>query len=90
MLTKSVLCVGVTSLASQFASRDSASNTLWWEGKGTARGSGEVAAEKVSEGWPVGTDPSAHIKVIEKLFQSGATMVNIHTGQEDQMRAINF
>jgi hypothetical protein len=24
------------------------------------------------------------------LFQSGATRVNIHTGQEDQMRAIKF
>jgi TAT-translocated FGD2 family F420-dependent dehydrogenase len=55
-----------------------------------ARAMREVAAEKVSEGWPVGTDASAHIKVIEALFQSGATMVNIHTGQEDQMRAIKF
>ncbi len=55
-----------------------------------ARAMREVPAEKVSEGWPVGTDAGAHIKVIEELFQSGATMVNIHTGQEDQMRAIKF
>jgi alkanesulfonate monooxygenase SsuD/methylene tetrahydromethanopterin reductase-like flavin-dependent oxidoreductase (luciferase family) len=55
-----------------------------------ARAMREVPAEKVSEGWPVGTDASAHIKVIEGLFQSGATMVNIHTGQSDQLRAINF
>ena len=50
----------------------------------------EVPAEKVSEGWPVGTDASAHIKVIEELFQSGATMVNIHAGQTDQLRVLNF
>ena len=55
-----------------------------------ARAMKEVPAEKVSEGWPVGTDPAAHLKVIEELFQSGATMVNIHTGQSDQMRAIKF
>jgi len=55
-----------------------------------ARAMREVPAEKVSEGWPVGTDASAHIMVIEGLFQSGATMVNIHTGQSDQLRAINF
>jgi F420-dependent hydroxymycolic acid dehydrogenase len=50
----------------------------------------EVPAEKVSEGWPIGTDASAHIKVIEELFESGATMVNIHAGQTDQMRVIHF
>jgi len=50
----------------------------------------EVSADKVSEGWPVGTDASAHIKVIEELFQSGATMVNIHAGQSDQLRVIRF
>ncbi len=55
-----------------------------------ARAMREVPAERVSEGWPVGTDPSAHLQVIEELFQSGATMVNIHTGQEDQMRVIQF
>jgi F420-dependent hydroxymycolic acid dehydrogenase len=46
--------------------------------------------EKVSEGWPVSTDPAAHIKVIEELYQSGATMVNVHTGQEDQLRVIKL
>jgi hypothetical protein len=55
-----------------------------------ARAMREVPAEKVSEGWPIGTDAAAHIKVIEELFQSGPTMVNIHTGQTDQMRAIKF
>jgi len=55
-----------------------------------ARAMREVPEEKVSEGWPISTDPAAHLKVIEELFQSGATMVNIHTGQTDQMRAIHF
>jgi F420-dependent hydroxymycolic acid dehydrogenase len=55
-----------------------------------ARAMSEVPAEKVSEGWPVGTDAAAHIKVIEELFESGATMVNIHSGQTDQMRVIRF
>jgi hypothetical protein len=55
-----------------------------------ARAKREVPAEKVSEGWPVGTDAVAHIKVIEELFQSGATMVNIHAGQADQIRVIEF
>lgn len=50
----------------------------------------EVPAEKVSEGWPVGTHASDHIKVIEELFQSGATMVTIHTGQSDQQRVLEF
>jgi F420-dependent hydroxymycolic acid dehydrogenase len=50
----------------------------------------EVPAEKVSEGWPVSTDPAAHIKVIEELYHSGATMVNVHTGQEDQLRVIKL
>jgi hypothetical protein len=49
-----------------------------------------VLAEKVSEGWPVSTDPAAHIKVIEEFYHSGATMVNVHTGQEVQLRAIKF
>lgn len=44
----------------------------------------------MSEGWPIGTDAVAHIKVIEKLFQSGTTMVNIHAGQSDQIRVIEF
>jgi hypothetical protein len=33
---------------------------------------------------PVGTDPEAHIKTITDLFSSGATIVNIHSGQSDQ------
>jgi len=50
----------------------------------------QVPIETVMEGWPIGTDPSAHIEKIQQLFDSGATIVNIHTGQEDQQRVIDF
>jgi F420-dependent hydroxymycolic acid dehydrogenase len=55
-----------------------------------ARAMREIPAEKVSEGWPIGTDPAAHIKVIDELFQSGVTLVNIHSGQSDQRRVLDF
>ena len=50
----------------------------------------EVPIEKVIEGWPVGTDPEAHIKVISELYESGASGVHIHSGQRDQARVIDF
>jgi F420-dependent hydroxymycolic acid dehydrogenase len=55
-----------------------------------ARAAKEVSKEEVSQGWPVSTDPAAHTKVINELFESGATMVNIHSGQSDQKRVIEF
>jgi F420-dependent hydroxymycolic acid dehydrogenase len=48
------------------------------------RADSEVPLEKVYGDWPVGTDPAVHIKVITELFDSGATIVNVHSGQEDQ------
>ncbi|MBV8392975.1 MAG: TIGR03557 family F420-dependent LLM class oxidoreductase [Alphaproteobacteria bacterium] len=50
----------------------------------------ELPLEKVTADWSIGTDPKVHIEAIEKLFDSGATIVNIHTGQRDQKRAIEF
>ena len=50
----------------------------------------EIPIEKVVGSWTVGTDPAVHIEAIQKLFDSGATIVNIHTGQQDQRRAIEF
>lgn len=55
-----------------------------------ARAMSEVPADKVSEGWPVGTNAADHLKVINELFESGATMVNIHSGQSDQQRVLDF
>jgi hypothetical protein len=40
--------------------------------------------------WPVSTDPAVHIEAIQKLFASGATIVNIHSGQPDQMKVLEF
>jgi TAT-translocated FGD2 family F420-dependent dehydrogenase len=40
--------------------------------------------------WPVGTDPDTHIKKITELFDSGATIVNIHSGQPDQKAVVEF
>lgn len=40
--------------------------------------------------WPIGTDPAIHIEAINKLFDSGATIVNIHSGQPDQKKVIEF
>jgi F420-dependent hydroxymycolic acid dehydrogenase len=54
------------------------------------RAKAEVPLEKVSEGWPVGTDPEVHVKVLSDLFESGATGVHIHSGQRDQKKVIDF
>ena len=50
----------------------------------------EIPLEQVYSEWPTGTDPSVHLKKINELFDSGATMVNIHSGQSDQRRVIEF
>lgn len=54
------------------------------------RADSEIPLEKVSEGWPVSTDPDAHVKVISDLYASGATGVHIHSGQRDQRKVIEF
>jgi TAT-translocated FGD2 family F420-dependent dehydrogenase len=54
------------------------------------RADSEVPLEKVYGDWPVSTDPAVHVKAISELFDSGATIVNIHSGQEDQERVIEF
>ena len=54
------------------------------------RANSEVPLEKVYGDWPGSTDPAVHIKAITELFDSGATIVNVHSGQEDQKRVIDF
>jgi hypothetical protein len=56
----------------------------------TRRRFSNAPLEKVYGDWPVSTDPAAHVKAISELFDSGATIVNIHSGQEDQKRVIEF
>jgi TAT-translocated FGD2 family F420-dependent dehydrogenase len=55
-----------------------------------ARAEAEVSIEKIIGDWAVGTDPEIHIAALRKLFEAGATIVNVHAGQMDQQRVIDF
>jgi TAT-translocated FGD2 family F420-dependent dehydrogenase len=50
----------------------------------------ELPLEQVYGDWPVSTDPKEHIAAIRSLFESGASIVNIHSGQPDQSRVLEF
>jgi TAT-translocated FGD2 family F420-dependent dehydrogenase len=50
----------------------------------------EIPLEQVIKGWAVGTDPAEHVAAIRALQDSGASIVNIHSGQPDQKRVIAF
>jgi TAT-translocated FGD2 family F420-dependent dehydrogenase len=54
------------------------------------RAEAEIPLDQVMEGWPIGTDPQTHIASIRELFDSGVSIVNIHAGQPDQERVIDF
>ena len=55
-----------------------------------ARAEAEVSLDKIIGDWAVGTDPEIHIAALRQLFESGATIVNVHAGQSDQQRVIDF
>ena len=40
--------------------------------------------------WAMGTDPAVHIRKMHELFESGVSIVNVHSGQPDQARVIDF
>jgi TAT-translocated FGD2 family F420-dependent dehydrogenase len=46
--------------------------------------------EQVVKGWPISTDPGPHLEKIHELQESGVSIVNIHAGQPDQRRVIEF
>jgi TAT-translocated FGD2 family F420-dependent dehydrogenase len=46
--------------------------------------------DQVMKGWPVSTDPAPHIQKIHELQESGVSIVNIHAGQSDQRRVVEF
>jgi F420-dependent hydroxymycolic acid dehydrogenase len=50
----------------------------------------EIPMEEVLKSWAIGTDPAVHLKKMHEVFESGATIVNIHSGQPDQARVIDF
>jgi coenzyme F420-dependent glucose-6-phosphate dehydrogenase len=54
------------------------------------RAEAEIPLEQVYREWPVSTDADVHVQALTELFHSGATHVNIHSGQADQRRVIDF
>ena len=46
--------------------------------------------DEVLKNWAVGTDPAVHIKKMNELFDSGVSIINVHSGQPDQARVIDF
>jgi F420-dependent hydroxymycolic acid dehydrogenase len=54
------------------------------------RAAAELPLPKVYGDWTVSPDPAVHIRAINELFASGVTTVNIHSGQADQQKVIEF
>ena len=50
----------------------------------------EIPLEKVLDEWVVSADPAVHVKKIQELRASGVSIVNVHSGQEDQGAVIDF
>ncbi len=50
----------------------------------------EIPLERVYADWVVSEDPAAHVRALRELLASGATIVNVHSGQADQRRVIDF
>lgn len=50
----------------------------------------EIPLDEVMAEWTIGSDPAEHAAAIDKLFESGATIANVHAGQNDQRKAIGF
>jgi TAT-translocated FGD2 family F420-dependent dehydrogenase len=50
----------------------------------------ELPLPKVYGDWTVSRDPAVHVQAIQKLFDSGVSIVNIHSGQPDQQKVIEF
>lgn len=50
----------------------------------------EIRIDDLIADWAVGTDPNIHIKKTQELFDSGVWIVNVHSGQADQKKVIDF
>lgn len=50
----------------------------------------ELPMDKVTRSWVISSEPKDHIRKIEESWESGATIVNIHSGEPDQQRVIDF
>jgi coenzyme F420-dependent glucose-6-phosphate dehydrogenase len=54
------------------------------------RAAAELPLSRVYGDWTVSSDPNEHVRAIKKLLDSGVTIVNIHSGQADQRKVIDF
>ena len=54
------------------------------------RADAQVPLDQVIKDWPIGTGPRVHLEKIQELFDSGVSIVNVHAGQMDQRRVIEF
>ncbi|HUB44582.1 MAG TPA: LLM class flavin-dependent oxidoreductase [Acetobacteraceae bacterium] len=54
------------------------------------RADARTPLDEVMKGWPISTDPGPHIQKIHELQESGVSIVNIHAGQPDPQRVIDF
>jgi TAT-translocated FGD2 family F420-dependent dehydrogenase len=52
--------------------------------------SADLPLHKVYAKWPISMDPDVHVKALIEQFNSGATIVNVHSGQADQKSVIEF
>ena len=50
----------------------------------------DLPLQRVSANWPISTNPDVHVKALVDQFNSGATIVNVHSGQADQKHVIEF
>ena len=50
----------------------------------------DLPLQKVYAKWPISTNPDVHVKALIEQFDSGATIVNVHSGQADQEHVIEF
>ena len=54
------------------------------------RAEAQIPIPKLIGDWTVSTDPAVHIEAMKDLFNSGVTIVNVHSGQADQQSVIDF
>jgi F420-dependent hydroxymycolic acid dehydrogenase len=50
----------------------------------------QVQIGQMTKEWPVSMDPAVHIAAVKELFDCGASIANIHSGQADQRTVIEF
>ena len=50
----------------------------------------EIPLQKLLADWAVGPDPQIHIDKMKELFDSGVTIINVHSGEPEQKKVIEF